>query len=135
MCQGELEHCRVKHFYAQTNKIKFMQGITRQQYWERLLHKLQAIEQYGHHDSPKDDNSPFLHFVDQDLLLRSLAGDHYQISASQQYHWNLFTWCRRNQDDPTVKVWLRCCRNDWILMLSTEFHTETQEPSPLMIDG
>ncbi|KAN0082850.1 hypothetical protein V8E55_008645, partial [Tylopilus felleus] len=100
---GELEHRRVKRFYARTNKIKFTQGITRQQYRERLLHRLQAIEQYGHHDSPKDDNSPFLHFVDQDPLPRCLPGDHYQISASQRYHWDLSAWCGRNRDDPAAK--------------------------------
>ncbi|KIJ06917.1 hypothetical protein PAXINDRAFT_19881 [Paxillus involutus ATCC 200175] len=119
---GELEHRRVKRFYARMNKIKFTRGIAKQQQRERLLRQLRETKQQqeaeaitaqqgmssrepGHSETEagaEESNSPFLHFVDQEQLPHCSPNAHYQVSLSQKHYWDISSWLRKNRDDPAV---------------------------------
>jgi len=91
--KGELEHRRVKQFYARTNKIKFARGISKQQHWERLLYKLQQKAQ----DARDTDSHPIVNFSEQEVLPQCSPESQYQISDSHRLHWDLTAWLHKNR--------------------------------------
>ncbi|KAG1881244.1 hypothetical protein F4604DRAFT_1518137, partial [Suillus subluteus] len=99
---GELEHRRVKRFYAQTNKIKFVRGIAKQQRRERLLYKLRqkAAQQANEHLDTRDtDSRPTVNFSEREALPQCSPESQYQISNSRHLHWDLTAWLHKNRED------------------------------------
>jgi hypothetical protein len=114
--QGELEHRRVKRFYARTNKRKtFGHQIAKQQRRERLLKQIR--EQWKEREElhakavqldsePLHSPAPNVSFEDSDPLPKTLPEVHYHISNTTRLKDNIFRWVdfhEQNSDD-AVKV-------------------------------
>ena len=91
--QGELEHRRVKQFYARTNRQGFERQISRH---ERRTAKLQIIKKKLADNKLVDDN-------DEDLP-QSDPSEHYHISKSCKVHFDITKWLVDNKEDQAVKV-------------------------------
>ena len=91
--QGELEHRRVKWFYARTNRQGFERQISRH---ERRTAKLQIIKKKLADNKLVDDN-------DEDLP-QSDPSEHYHISKSCKVHFDITKWLVDNKEDQAVKV-------------------------------
>jgi hypothetical protein len=98
--KGELEHRRVKRFYARTNKIKFARGIAKQQRRERLLYKLRQKAQ----NARDTDSHLIVNFSEQEVLPQCSPESQYQISDSRRLHWDLTAWLHKNREDLAVKA-------------------------------
>ena len=123
--QGELEHRRVKRFYARTNKNKaFTRQITRQQRRERIIRKIRErlkkqddinaarlskdaevpdlpVNSEGIH-SP----SPAVPFEESDALPQTTPEVHHHISNSTRQKENIFKWVdyHERNGDQAVRV-------------------------------
>ncbi|KAG1849714.1 hypothetical protein F4604DRAFT_1971016, partial [Suillus subluteus] len=107
--QGELEHRRVKRFYARTNKIKIARGIAKQQRRERLLHKIRqkaAAQRAEGRLNHSEDSSPSVGFAETESLPQCSPETQYQISNSRCQHWDITSWLHRNHEDLAVKDFL-----------------------------
>ena len=116
--QGELEHRRVKRFYARTNKRKtFGRQIATQQWRERLLKQIRQQwkepEREELHAKATQPDSETLHspapnvsFEDSDPLPKTLPEVHYHISNTTRLRDNIFRWVdfHEQNDDDAVKV-------------------------------
>ena len=91
--QGELEHRRVKQFYARTNRQGFERQISRH---EQRTAKLQVIKRTLGATKVIDDN-------DEDLP-QSDPSEHYHISKSCKAHFDITKWLVDNKEDHAVKV-------------------------------
>ena len=91
--QGELEHRRVKQFYARTNRQGFERQISRH---ERRTAKLQIIKKKLADTKLVDD-------YDEDLP-QSDPSEHYHISKSCKVHFDITKWLVDNKEDQAVKV-------------------------------
>ncbi|KAG1842081.1 hypothetical protein F4604DRAFT_1939089 [Suillus subluteus] len=109
---GELEHCRVKHFYVWTNKNKFARGIARLQCHEHILQRMREVnhERAAARDTQPpvetEDLCPSLHFIDQDPLPHCSPEDHYQMSSSQKHYWDVSSWLGKNRNNQATKNFL-----------------------------
>ncbi|KAF8148264.1 hypothetical protein B0H34DRAFT_668986, partial [Crassisporium funariophilum] len=118
---GELEHRRVKRFYARTNKNKsFTQQITRQQRRERILRKIAERERKQKnaaaasssqppppaHSRGIQSPSPSVPFEETDALPKTQPDVHHHISNSVRQRENIFKWVdyHEQQGDWAVKV-------------------------------
>lgn len=114
--QGELEHRRVKRFYARTNKRKtFGRQIAKQQRRERLLKQIreQWKEKEKLQTKATQPDSETLHspapnvsFENSDPLPKMLPEVHHHISNTTRLKENIFRWVdfhEQNGDD-AVKV-------------------------------
>lgn len=120
--QGELEHRRVKQFYAHTNKtVKFAWQIARHQRRQAYLHRLQLEQpqttlpirsQTKHNRKAPAHRSQLpriplqLPFEASEPLPPSSPKEHYQISEEQAHPVDLPEYLTTNRDDPSFKV--RC---------------------------
>ncbi|KIJ07352.1 hypothetical protein PAXINDRAFT_121100, partial [Paxillus involutus ATCC 200175] len=113
---GELEHRRVKRFYARSGKNNFTRGIAKQQQRERLLHKLREQnrlraatelaslrEGIPATDLNEEDLRPTVAFSEAETLPPCRPETHYQISVSRRHHWDISSWLHKNRADPAVK--------------------------------
>ena len=122
--QGELEHRRVKRFYARTNKNKaFTQQITRQQRRERIIRKIR--ERLKKQDDTNvaclsrdaeilhlpvnfkgiQSPSPAVSFEESDALPQTSPEVHHHISNSTRQKENIFKWVdyhKHNGDQPVM---------------------------------
>ena len=114
--QGELEHRRVKRFYARTNKRKnFGLQIAKHQRRERLLKQIRERwkdrEELQTKAARLDSETlhspaPNVPFEDSDPLPKTLPEVHYHISNTTRLNDNVFRWVdfhEQNGDD-AVKV-------------------------------
>ncbi|KAJ8592981.1 hypothetical protein M405DRAFT_732338, partial [Rhizopogon salebrosus TDB-379] len=143
--QGELEHRRVKRFYARTNKIKFARGIAKQQRRERLLYKLrqkaQDAAQQASDYARETDSHPTVNFCERELLPQCSPESQYQISNSRRLHWDITAWLHRNREDFAIKDFLPRLK-DHILarLLGSNDHNEqtftpAQRNSLIIVDN
>ncbi|KAF4611550.1 hypothetical protein D9613_004494 [Agrocybe pediades] len=106
---GELEHRRIKRFYARTNKnTNFEEQITRQQRRERVLHKIQLRQQQPA-QAPKNlaRTSSIVPFNESEPLPFTRPEDHHHIANTQRYHENIYKWLYgKHEDDPALKNFL-----------------------------
>ena len=120
--QGELEHRRVKHFYARTNKTKtYVTQISKHQRRSYILCRIfnrvnkaqESNPQHGsqHHDGPPDseagnwpcrDQHPSVPFEKSDSLPLTHPEVHHHISNTQEFHENIFRWLDNNGDLATI---------------------------------
>ncbi|KAI0308970.1 hypothetical protein OF83DRAFT_1180165 [Amylostereum chailletii] len=104
---GELEHRRVKHFYARTGKVKFVRGITRQQLRERRIYLL--------HQRDKKQDGPALEFEDSDPLPYTAPEMHHHMSTSTRHGLTVADWVRRHSTDPAFTNFY-CGLKDHVLL-------------------
>ncbi|KAF5351441.1 hypothetical protein D9758_013515 [Tetrapyrgos nigripes] len=94
---GELEHKRVKRFYARTNKtFRYVRQVTahekRKRIIEQLKNRQEAVKEDSiavpfHHSDPLPPSSPHLR---------------YKISADNSQWLNIPQWMNQHEDDPAV---------------------------------
>ncbi|TFY73276.1 hypothetical protein EWM64_g10736, partial [Hericium alpestre] len=106
--RGELEHRRVKKFYARMNKNGATKQITQLERRERLAQRLRAIPAHPkpttaslkrkHRSAPYDRDVP----EHEDTLLTTVEHS-YNIGLTQNSPTNLQPWLHARQDDPAVR--------------------------------
>ncbi|KAH9942660.1 hypothetical protein B0H21DRAFT_710231 [Amylocystis lapponica] len=110
---GELEHRRVKRFYARTNKNNHPSQIAKLQRREQMLEAARRREgkspahatgKRKRKPEAEQHNEPGLQFGDQDLLPFTSPKDHHHISDSRRYHEDITRWLGENRKDPAVKA-------------------------------
>ncbi|KAJ6523908.1 hypothetical protein DFH09DRAFT_1329772 [Mycena vulgaris] len=125
---GELEHRRVKRYYARTNKNDAVGQITKLEHREAALLKLSRqqkdtanvppIEAIPEEDAaaapqkkrkrkaaskPVKRTLPTLNFAESESLPYTPPEFHYHMSCSRNHHFNLTLWLSENHGDPVVK--------------------------------
>ncbi|KAH9950134.1 hypothetical protein B0H21DRAFT_665254, partial [Amylocystis lapponica] len=109
---GELEHRRVKRFYARTNKNNHPSQIAKLQRREQMLEAARRREGKSSESAhatgkrkrkDKQRSEPGLQFGDQDPLPFTSPKDHHHISDSRRYHEDITRWLGENKEDPAVK--------------------------------
>jgi len=122
--QGELEHRRVKRFYARTNKNNAIRQMTRLERREHALSRLIHInktrydtETIGHKKrkviqlSPKKAESvkshPTIPFTQSEALPYTPPEYHHHISPSRNFPVHIHTFLNSTRvDDPAIMVCL-----------------------------
>jgi hypothetical protein len=92
----------------------FAQGITKQQYRERLLHKMHERLPKGASVSssttscpspnPTPTATPWLHSEDHEPLPYTAPNAHHHMSTAVRYPENISSWLGKHADDPAFKV-------------------------------
>ena len=95
--QGELEHRRIKRFYARTNHRAFQCQISRH---ERRTARLRSIKKR----MATTDTSTVLGGDEDERLPHSDPSKHYHISNSRKVHFNITKWLADNKADQAVTV-------------------------------
>uniref|UniRef100_A0A8H8CGN3 Uncharacterized protein n=1 Tax=Psilocybe cubensis TaxID=181762 RepID=A0A8H8CGN3_PSICU len=122
---GELEHRRVKRFYAKTNKGRtFERQITRHQCRERLLRTISEREKRSkktstdilqqapsNYSTSNVSNAPHVPFIESDALPPTLPQLHHHISADKRLKDNVHRWLYTNEGDPALKNFIRDLKN------------------------
>ncbi|KAJ3557882.1 hypothetical protein NP233_g11630 [Leucocoprinus birnbaumii] len=92
---GELEHRRVKRFYAQTNKqAGFTAQIAKQQRRQRILHKIGQLQHPSSLLALPHDDEP---------LMPISPRDHHYISPLQKKYLNVIAWVGKHPNDPALQ--------------------------------
>ncbi|KAJ7144085.1 hypothetical protein C8R44DRAFT_602076, partial [Mycena epipterygia] len=116
---GELEHRRVKWFYACTNKNNAVRQMT------RLEHRDQALLRI------KRGLRPALNFEESEALPYTSPEIHHYISPSRNHHFHLTTWLAENAEDPAVKDFLPRLQDHLLGQLShPNWSAEDEQFSP-----
>ncbi|KAI0737525.1 hypothetical protein C8Q80DRAFT_1115077 [Daedaleopsis nitida] len=139
---GELEHRRVKQFYAHTNKsIKFAWQIARHQRRQAYLHKLSGAslrsqkpigssKRSSRRAQPRSTLPLQLPFEATEPLPPSCAKDHSQISEDQAHPINIREYLAEHRDDPAFKDFLPLLLTHVYQRLATlEGHECAQPPT------
>ncbi|KAI0263908.1 hypothetical protein BC834DRAFT_970987 [Gloeopeniophorella convolvens] len=118
---GELEHRRVKRFYARTNKVQFTHQITNHEKRQRVLNSVRArlhghsAEPGGHPGAPADRLPP------------TPPTNHYHISNDNRNKENVTSWLSRHRGDLAIQDCYRAFKSTFShgawAMLSTETST------------
>ncbi|KAF8206655.1 hypothetical protein K438DRAFT_1462191, partial [Mycena galopus ATCC 62051] len=116
---GELEHRRVKRFYARTNKNNAVTQVTRLERREQALLKIvrkqaaaAAIPPIAavpkHQGKVKKQRKkglrPALDFAESESLPYTSPELHHHISPSRNHHFHLPSWLADNDGDPALNV-------------------------------
>ncbi|KAI0823817.1 hypothetical protein BC628DRAFT_1297070, partial [Trametes gibbosa] len=122
---GELEHRRLKRFYAHTNKnAKFVSQIAKHQRRERFVnkaHKQAPAAQQGGAAAARQANARLLMTRETvrplrpgrdvaEIIEQSNPGDHHAISSDQRTHMDITGFVHDNEGDPAVKNFARDLR-------------------------
>jgi hypothetical protein len=122
--QGELEHKRVKAYYARTNKNDAVGQITQLERRDTALLKISREQKEAAKKAdnippvasipqkrkrpqgrkPAQKTFPALDFAESESLPYTPPEFHYHISQSRNFHFNLRHWLGENHGDPAVKV-------------------------------
>ncbi|KAL0568578.1 hypothetical protein V5O48_013407 [Marasmius crinis-equi] len=92
---GELEHRRVKRFYARTNKSKFVKQTTHHERREQIIRGVETKVLKGTQPAKTLEPPP----------VASLNTHHF-ISADRSDWFNVREWTRKLGDDPAIKDFL-----------------------------
>ena len=97
--QGELEHRRVKRFYATTNKVQYAFGIAKQQRRERLLFKmnenLSACKSSARKSRRSEARRP-RQLIPPDV--------HYYMSPTTKNYGDISSWVADHSEDHAYTV-------------------------------
>ncbi|KAJ7105541.1 hypothetical protein C8R44DRAFT_639148, partial [Mycena epipterygia] len=104
---GELEHRRVKRYYARTNKNDAVGQMTQLGRRETALLKISRAKKEAEHrkrkvPAPPKKISAVLDFAESESLPYTPPEAHFHISLSRNFHCNLPTWLSANVGDPAV---------------------------------
>ncbi|KAI0054411.1 hypothetical protein BV25DRAFT_1765456, partial [Artomyces pyxidatus] len=120
--QSELEHRRVKRFYARTNKQQFTSQITKHQQRERLLKNIkirslakeEAVEESDAESSlssspesdvnTQDPAAITLAFEEEDPLAPTPPTLHHHMSDSTRFHENIISFVGKYSRDPATQA-------------------------------
>ncbi|KAJ3925142.1 MAG: hypothetical protein NXY57DRAFT_949196 [Lentinula lateritia] len=110
---GELEHRRVKRFYARTNRNQFSFQIARHEHRRRTLQMIskQKGHQYRGRVTRSQVATPSLSFSDSDPLPFTNPMTRYHMSSSTRYFQNLTVWLGELRDDPAFTDFLPKLKN------------------------
>jgi hypothetical protein len=119
--QGELEHRRVKRFYARTNKCKtFGHQISKHQRREQILKKIRERgQQLGNSGqsitSTVYSPAPNVSFEESDPLPKTPPEVHHHISNTTRLRENIYAWVDHHaqNNDEAVKVRLEHLLVSW----------------------
>ncbi|TCD63562.1 hypothetical protein EIP91_005233 [Steccherinum ochraceum] len=105
---GELEHRRVKRWYARTNKHGFVQQIAKHQRRAQILEKIRRRNGAKPTQIPKrrQRRSPALSFTDSEPLPYTSPDMRYHMSSEVRYAVNITAFLTENREDPAVKDFL-----------------------------
>ncbi|KAJ7290637.1 hypothetical protein C8J57DRAFT_1611754 [Mycena rebaudengoi] len=124
--QGELEHRRVKRYYARTNRNDAVGQITQLERREAALLKIARDQQHAQNTPPIETIEtpsngtkrkrpgtkpaqtvlPTVDFAETEALPYTPPEAHYHISQSRNYHFNIQQFLTANYGDPAVKDFL-----------------------------
>lgn len=104
--KGEVEHRRVKRFYARTNKGRtFERQIARHQRRERLLRNIaKRAEKAKETGQDRPSTHPAVPLHESDPLPPTLPEQHTHISNTKRLRLNLFQWLDDNENDAALEV-------------------------------
>ncbi|KAF5384836.1 hypothetical protein D9615_000907 [Tricholomella constricta] len=105
---GELEHRRVKKFYARTNKNQAVRQMTKLEQRERALRMQRQALKKG--KAPENRNNgrkglianPRIDFSASEALPHTPPEVHHHISPSRNFHLDIPTWLAGNAGDPAI---------------------------------
>lgn len=134
--QGELEHRRVKRFYARTSRKNYRGQIAQHIRREKILHDIVERETARRHRIAGDSTTavgnaqsgatrrkrgrprkekPTLDLYEDDPLTATPFNAQHQISDSEREHSDITIWALKNAHDPAVKVIFRTLFNTQML--------------------
>lgn len=117
--QGELEHRRVKRFYARTNKLRqFTRQITKHQRRERILHNIklryQQTKASATATNPPNTYPPptpevnkktaAVPFEESESLPGTIPSVHYHMPESTKFYENITKFLTENANDAATEV-------------------------------
>ncbi|KAH9932168.1 hypothetical protein B0H21DRAFT_867145 [Amylocystis lapponica] len=103
---GELEHRRVKRFFARTSKQKYTAQIVQHHRRERLLGKDRTTQKKRDHRKRKQTDQGPQAALEEEALPYTNPTDHYHISVSDRSHEHIPSWLRKHAKDPALKDFL-----------------------------
>jgi hypothetical protein len=126
--QGELEHRRVKCYYARTNRNDAVGQIAQLERRDAALLKMSRDQQHAQNIPPIETIEtastnlkhklpgttklakpvlPTVDFAESEALPYTPPETHYHISQSRNYHFNIQQFLTANYGDPAIKVLFR----------------------------
>ncbi|KAJ8088849.1 hypothetical protein PM082_014095 [Marasmius tenuissimus] len=99
---GELEHRRVKRFYARTNKAKFVKQVANHERREQIIRRIEARVVKGKEPQKPSDSEP---------PLVTSPNTHHFISADCSNWFNVREWMNKHSGDPAVNGFLFKLKN------------------------
>ncbi|KAJ8087428.1 hypothetical protein PM082_006258 [Marasmius tenuissimus] len=99
---GELEHRRVKRFYARTNKAKFVKQVANHERREQIIRRIEARVVKGKEPQKPSDSEP---------PLVTSPNTHHFISADCSNWFNIREWMNKHSGDPAVEDFLFKLKN------------------------
>ncbi|KAJ7687114.1 hypothetical protein B0H17DRAFT_1203783 [Mycena rosella] len=113
---GELEHRRVKRFYARTNKNRAVRQMTqlerRETYLLRMANRVHkktrgrsTAEHQGHMRKLKASKT-YIPFAESEALPYTTPDQHHHISPSHNFSLHLSSWLGEHQGDPATDGFL-----------------------------
>ena len=104
LCQGELEHRRLKRFYKRVHKGQHVSGITKQHLRERRVVKLNETAPKNTKARRQKRRYGALVDSDDETLPPTQPQQHYHMASSVWAKIHLSRWLGENHDDPALKV-------------------------------
>ncbi|KAJ7616889.1 hypothetical protein B0H17DRAFT_852803, partial [Mycena rosella] len=116
---GELEHRRVKRFYARTNKNRAVRQMTqlerRETYLMRTSGRARAKASkagktvatpnpQGHKRKLKNKSKAYIPFAESEALPYTTPDQHHHISPSRNFTFHLSSWLGEHRGDPAIQV-------------------------------
>ncbi|KAJ7331379.1 hypothetical protein DFH08DRAFT_708356, partial [Mycena albidolilacea] len=119
--QGELEHRRVKRYYARTNKNHAVRQITQLERRETALLRIASRARSSaqrkvnpttatpvpqNHKRNLRNRETYISFAESESLPYTTSDEHHHISPSRNFPLHLTAWLAKNRDDPAIKDFL-----------------------------
>lgn len=111
LLQGELEHRRVKRYYARTNKNKYTRQVARQERRQRLLRGIKRKMDEADAAAPtttsatnSSNDRPSFTFAQSEPLPPTAPRQHHHISDSRRTGINIPTYLGNHEGDPAIRV-------------------------------
>lgn len=109
--QGELEHRRVKKYYARTNKVRFIRQIVRLESRERALERrrrqmqqLDDRQAAKRQKTKKRRNASTVALEESEILGETPPDVHHHISHSRNFPVPIYRWLHEDGSDIAMKV-------------------------------
>lgn len=100
VAQGELEHRRVKRLFGRTNKNGYIKQMTQHEHRESRLLRQRRTTEHQHAKA----HPHHVDFAESDPLPYADAHLHHHISDSKKHGQDLFSFSKKNPNDPACKV-------------------------------
>ncbi|KAF8074854.1 hypothetical protein FPV67DRAFT_601603 [Lyophyllum atratum] len=115
---GELEHRRVKKFYARTNKNQAVRQMTKLERRERALRKHCRAREVPEKGKKGKTANPRIAFTETEVLPLTPPEVHHHISSSRNFHLDIPTWLAANAGDPAIQDFLPKLKDHLLARLS-----------------